>query len=321
MPVKFRDYYEILGISRAAKEEEIKKAYRKLARKYHPDLNPNNKQAEEKFKEIQEAYEVLSDTDKRRKYDQLGANWKNGADFTPPPGWGGAGGGFQGSINIEDLFGGGGGQQRGGSFSDFFEALFGGMGMGNAGADTGRRSRTGGRASRSAESETELSLPLEDMHRGTLRKLTVRLGNAEKTIDIRIPPGARDDSRIRVPGGGPNGGDLYVRLRQEPSPLFMVKGDDTEVEVAITPWEAALGASVQVPTLDGKADIRIPPGIGSGQRLRLRGQGLNVRGGGRGDHMVRVKIVVPKELTDAEKRLFQELAKVSAFRPRNGNLG
>src|SRR5438046_10617659 len=131
MAVKFRDYYEILGVARSAKEEEIKKTYRKLARKYHPDLNPNNKQAEEKFKEIQEAYEVLSDAEKRRKYDQLGANWKNGADFTPPPNWGGrgGGGGFQGTVNMEDLFGRG-GEQHGSTFSDFFEALCGGMGGG-----------------------------------------------------------------------------------------------------------------------------------------------------------------------------------------------
>src|SRR5215471_16127770 len=323
MPVKFRDYYEILGVARAAKEEEIKKAYRKLARKYHPDLNPNNKQAEEKFKEIQEAYEVLGDTEKRQKYDQLGANWKNGADFTPPPNWG-QGGGFEGTINIEDLFGrsGGGGQRRS-AFSDFFETLFGGMGgmggMGSPEAEGARRSRPGGRSSRAAESETELSLPLEDMHRGTMRKLTIRLGNAEKTIDIRIPPGARDDSRIRIPGGGPNGGDLYVRLRQEQHPTFTVKGDDTEVEVAIAPWEAALGANIQVPTLGGKAEIRVPPGIASGQRLRLRGQGLNIRGGGRADHFVRVKIVVPKALSEAEKSLFQELSRVSHFRPRNGS--
>jgi DnaJ-class molecular chaperone len=147
----------------------------------------------------------------------------------------------------------------------------------------------------------------------------VRLGNAEKTIDIRIPPGARDDSKIRIPSGGPNGGDLYVVLRQEPHSRFAVKGDETEVEIPITPWEAALGATVQVPTLDGKADIRIPPGVASGQRLRLRGQGLNMRGGGRGDHFVRLKIVVPKELTEDEKKLFEELSKVSHFKPRNGS--
>lgn len=315
MPVKFRDYYEVLGVVRTAKEDEIKKAYRKLARKYHPDLNPNNKQSEEKFKEIQEAYEVLGDADKRKKYDQLGANWKSGADFTPPPNWGGPGGGFQGTINMDDLFR---GQERGGGFSDFFEALFGGM-TGMGGPEAGRRPRAGGRAPRGAESETEMALPLEDMHRGTMRKLTVRLGNSEKTIDIRIPPGARNDSRIRIPGGGPNGGDLYVRLRQEPHPRFAVKGDDTEVEVAISPWEAALGANIEIPTLDGKADIRVPPGIGSGQRLRLKGQGLNVRGGGRGDHFIRMKIVVPKELTEAEKKLFQELSRVSHFKPRNGS--
>src|SRR5215470_1661654 len=319
MPVKFRDYYEILGVARAAKEEEIKKAYRKLARKYHPDLNPNNKQSEERFKEIQEAYEVLGDTEKRQKYDQLGANWKNGADFTPPPNWG-QGGGFEGTINIEDLFGrsGGGGQRRS-AFSDFFETLFGGMGgmggMGSPEAEGARRSRPGGRPSRASESETELSLPLEDMHRGTMRKLTVRLGNAEKTIDIRIPPGARDDSKIRIPGGGPNGGDLYVRLHQEPHSTFAVNGNDTEFEVAIAPWEAALGASVEVPTLDGTSDIRIPAGVASGQRIRLRGQGLNIRGGGRGDHYVRLKIVLPKELTATERKLFEELAKVSHFRP------
>src|SRR5215470_11125872 len=323
MPVKFRDYYEILGVPRTANEQEIKKTYRKLARKYHPDLNPNNKQSEERFKEIQEAYEVLGDTEKRQKYDQLGANWKNGADFTPPPNWG-QGGGFEGTINIEDLFGrsGGGGQRRS-AFSDFFETLFGGMGgmggMGSPEAEGARRSRPGGRSSRAAESETELSLPLEDMHRGTIRKLTVRLGNAEKTIDIRIPPGAREDSRIRIPGGGPDGGDLYVRLRQQPHSRFIVKGDDTEIEVPITPWEAALGATVDVPTLDGGAEVRVPPGIASGQRLRLRGQGLNIRGGGRGDHFARLKIVLPKELTEAEKKLFQELSKVSKFRPRNGS--
>jgi curved DNA-binding protein len=319
MAVKFRDYYEILGVQRSAKEEEIKKAYRKLARKYHPDLNPNNKQAEEKFKEIQEAYEVLSDAEKRRRYDQLGANWKNGAEFTPPPNWGG----FQGTINMDDLFGRA-GQQRSNAFSDFFEMLFGGMGgePGTGGfGGAGARTRTRTTRAPQAEAETELALPLEDMHRGTKRKLTVRLGNAEKTIDVRIPPGARDESRIRIPGGGPNGGDLYVRLHQQPHPQFKVNGDDTEVEVAITPWEAALGASIQVPTLDGNADIRVPPGVASGQRLRLKGQGLNMRGGGRGDHYVRLKIVVPKELTDAERKLFQELSKVSRFRPRNGTTG
>jgi DnaJ-class molecular chaperone len=313
MPVKFRDYYEILGVQRSSTEEEIKKVYRKLARKYHPDLNPNNKQAEEKFKEVQEAYEVLSDAEKRRKYDQLGANWKNGAEFTPPPNWGGQGVEF----DLSEIFGradrGGGGftGQQGGTFSDFFEMLFGGRG----GFQSGTRTQSGPRGRR--DSEAELSLPLEDMHRGTTRKLTVQLGNTQKTLDVRIAPGARDNSQIRIPGGGPNQGDLYIRLRQEPDPRFTISGDDTENVVSISPWEAALGTSVEVPTVDGKAEIRIPAGIGSGQRLRLKGQGLNVRGGGRGDHFVRVKIVVPKELSEAERKLFQELSRVSKFNPRN----
>src|SRR5262245_26504765 len=302
MAVKFQDYYEILGVPRTSSEADIKKAYRKLARKYHPDFNPNNKQAEDKFKQIQEAYEVLNDQDKRKKYDQLGANWKSGAEFTPPPNWE--------HIDFEQMFGrSAGGRTRqqtppSGGFSDFFETLFGGM---------------GGFGRQPSEAEAELTLPLEEMHRGTTRRLAVRIANSQKSIEVRIPPGARDDSRIRVPGGGLNGGDLFVRLKMESHPQFTVKGDDTEAEIAISPWEAALGVPVEVPTLDGKAEIRIPAGVGSGQKLRLKGQGLTMRGGGRGDHFVKIKIVLPKSLTDAEKRLFQELAKASHFNPRNGS--
>jgi DnaJ-class molecular chaperone len=306
MAVKFRDYYVSLGVARGAKEEEIKKAYRKLARKYHPDLNPDNKQSEDKFKEIQEAYEVLSDPEKRGKYDQLGANWKNGSEFTPPPQW-------EGNVDFNEMFGGGahgGFGKQGGSFSDFFESLFGGIPGGASG--TGARSRTHA----PSDAETELELPLLDMHRGTTQKLTVSFGKSQKVIDVRIPPGARDDSRIRIGGGGPNGGDLYVRLKQQANPQLTVKGDDTETVVEIAPWEAALGTAIEVPTLDGRAETRVPPGVASGQRLRLRGQGLNIRGGGRGDHFVALKIVTPKQLTAEEKRLFEELQRVSKFNPR-----
>lgn len=311
MPVKFRDYYETLGVARGASEDEIKSAYRKLARKYHPDLNPNNKQAEDKFKEVQEAYEVLGDKEKRSKYDQLGANWKGGTDFTPPPNW-------QGEIDLEELFGragrtgGGFGRGPGGtSFSDFFEMMFGGRAGGFGGRSAGPQAQRTG-----VDTEAELYLPLTDMHHGTTRRLTLQVGDSQKTIDVRIPPGARHDSRIRVPGGGPQGGDLYVRLKQDPHSAFVVKGDDTEIEIEVTPWEAALGASLQVPTLDGRAEVRIPPGISSGQKLRLRGQGLNIRGGGRGDHFVKLKIAIPKKLSDEEKRLFEELRTISKFNPR-----
>lgn len=305
MPVKFRDYYETLGVQRTASEDEIKKSYRKLARKYHPDLNPNDKQAEEKFKEVQEAYEVLGDKEKRSHYDQLGPNWKSGSDFTPPPNW-------QTDFDPSEMFGRGsraggfGRQGGGGSFSDFFEMFFGGMGRG--GVDS---------SSMGEDAETELTLPLIDMHHGTTKKLTVQFGRSSKTIDVRIPPGARDGSRIRVPGGGPNGGDLFIRLKQDPNSIFTVKGNDTEVEVKISPWEAALGAPIEVPTLDGRADIRVPPGVTSGQKLRLRGQGPTIRGGGRGDHFVKLKIALPKTLSAEEKRLFQELQRVSEFNPRS----
>jgi DnaJ-class molecular chaperone len=311
--VKFKDYYETLGVKRGAKDEEIKKAYRKLARKYHPDVNPDNKNAEENFKDIQEAYEVLSDSEKRGRYDQLGSNWRGGSDFTPPPGWGGGGRDF----DVGDIFRerAGFGQRRGG-FSDFFEAIFGQMGGGQPGrgapgGQTGRRP-----ARKQAKVETELRLPLEEMHRGTTRKLQVRVDNKQRTIEVRIPPGARDGSKIRVPGGGPKGGDFYIRLQMDDHSRFSVDGDHTETELPISPWEAALGTTVEVPTLDGTSEIKIPAGVSSGQRLRLRDQGLNLRNGGRGNHYVRLKIVVPKDLSDEERRHFEELAKSSKFNPR-----
>ena len=311
MAVKFKDYYETLGVGRTASDEEIKKAYRKLARKYHPDVNPNNKNAEDRFKEIQEAYEVLSDVEKRKRYDQLGPNWKHGADFTPPPGFEG----FQTDFNFEDIFGARGGLGGRGGFSDFFESIFGQMGAGR-----GRGSAAGGRPrSRSGRArnkvETELRLPLEEMHRGTTRKLNLRVDDKQKSIEVRIPPGARDGSQIRVPGGALKG-DLYIRLHMEPHSELKVDGDNTEVEVPLSPWEAALGTTIRVPTLDGESEIKVPAGVSSGQKLRLRELGLCVRSGGRGDHYVRLKIVVPKDLSEVERRHFEELAKSSTFNPR-----
>lgn len=317
MPVKFKDYYKTLGVTRTDTDDAIKKAYRKLARKYHPDVNPNDAAAEEKFKEVQEAYEVLGDPEKRKKYDTLGANWKHGAEFTPPPGWQG---GFNGNINIEDLFGRGDGGTAGrrGGFSDFFEAIFGQMAGGarTAGPGYGPRTRRKGHRPGRSQAEAELELPLERMHHGTTERIVVSIGGAQKTVDVRIPAGARDGSHIRIPRVGTPSGDLIVRLRMKPHPRFKVHGNDTEVEVPVTPWEAALGSTIQVPTLDGHADIKVPPGIASGQRLRLRNQGMNIRGGGRGDHYVRLRIVVPRELTPAERRHFEDLSRTSAFKPR-----
>jgi DnaJ-class molecular chaperone len=348
MAVKFRDYYEVLGVKRDATEDEIRAAFRKLARKYHPDMNAGDKTAEEKFKEINEANEVLSDAEKRKKYDRLGANWKNGADFTPPPGWQQTQGNYD---DFKDIFGdfqrgqtttrtttrtrtttstGSGG---GGLFSDFFEMLFG-----------------NGEAERQPlnDSEAAISISLEDAHRGGRHRLTMQktrscpicrgggtVGNtlcptckgkglvlAPKPLDINIPVGARDGATIKVPGqgrrgsGGAPAGDLYIKINIQPHPLFTVNGDDTSAEIPITPSEAVLGANIEIPTIDGKAEIRIKPGSQGGQRMRLRGYGLNKRGGGRGDHYIKLKIVVPQNPTEREKNLYQELANISTFKPR-----
>jgi DnaJ-class molecular chaperone len=334
MAVKFRDYYEVLGVSKTATEDEIKKAYRKLARKLHPDVNPGDNSAEEKFKELNEAYEVLSDPEKRKRYDQLGKNWKAGADFTPPPGWENA------SVEYGD-FGDGFGRSGGPSgFSDFFESMFGGRRGTRAGA---------GFAMRGQDVEAEISLTLEEAHRGGSRKITLQAtetcpdcggsGSKDgkpcptcrgagairrpKSLDVTIPAGVRDGSVIRLAGQGEPGtngakaGDLFLRVRIEPHRLFSVVGeDDVQIELPVAPWEAALGARVSVPTLEGSVDMTIPAGAQGGQRLRLRGQGLSRRGGGRGDQYVKLKIVIPSKLTSKEKELFEKLLEESRFNAR-----
>lgn len=335
MAVKFKDYYDVLGTSKTATEDEIRKAYRTLARKYHPDVNPGDKSAEEKFKEINEAYEVLSDPDKRKRYDQLGPNWKAGSDFTPPPGWE--------TSQVEfDGFGDGFGTSRGSTagFSDFFESLFGSRRGPRAGA---------GFQLRGQDVDAEFSLTLEEAHRGVTRSIhfettetcpecggtgrkngktcpTCRgagLIRRPKALDVTIPKGVRDGSVIRLASQGEAGrngapaGDLFLHVQLEPHRLFDVRGeDDIEVEVPVAPWEAALGANIAVPTLDGQVEMKIPAGTQGGNRLRLRGQGLNRRDGGRGDEYVRLKIVIPPKLTTKEKQIFEMLAAESQFNPR-----
>ncbi len=342
MAVKFRDYYEVLGVARTASADEVKKAYRKLARKYHPDVNPGDKTAEEKFKELNEAYEVLSDPEKRKRYDQLGANWKAGADFTPPPGWTGWEGERSG-FDFSEAFG---GARGAGGFSDFFEAFFGG----------GRGERAGragaGFTMRGSDVEAEIQLTLEEAHRGVTRTITFEAAERcpdcggsgvkdnrpcptcrgagyvrrPKSLEVSIPPGVRDGSVIRLAGQGEPGtgnapaGDLFLRVRLKPHPLFRLVGDDdVEVELPVAPWEAALGAKVNVPTLEGPVEMTIPAGTQAGQRLRLRGQGLNRRRAqtiSRGDEYVRLKIVVPPKPTPKEKELFEKLAAESRFDAR-----
>ena len=345
MATKIKDYYDVLGVKRGASHNEIKQAYRKLARKFHPDLNPGDKVAEEKFKELQEAYDVLSDPENRKLYDQYGENWravKAGAGV-PPPGWEGAqrstrrAGPRAGGFDFGDFDFGSFRSESAGGF-DIFEEMFGGAGRGR-----GRRSGRG------ADVEAELELSLEEAHRGGRRTLEMQVaqpcptcggtglkdgkpcetcrGSGQvlkpKTIEVNIPPGVRDGSTIRLAGQGGTGsngsepGDLYLRVRLRPHPVFIVKGDDLEVELPIAPWEAVLGARVEAPTIDGKVELKIPPGANSGQRLRLRNQGLNKRKGGRGDEYVRLKIVVPKDVSPEERRVYEELQRISRFEPRS----
>lgn len=342
--MKFQDYYETLGVARSASQDEIKAAFRKLARKYHPDVNPNDKTAEERFKQVQEAYEVLSDTDKRKRYDQLGANWKAGDTFTPPPGWEGGRVNYGGSPFESVEFGG---------FSDFFAALFGDLGGRGEWRSSGGFPGFGAQAARGTDAEAEIELTLEEAHQGGKRQIqletTERCASCQgtgmqrqqvcthcqgtgavyvpRTLEFTIPAGVRAGSAIRLAGQGGRGtgkapaGDLYLRVRLKEHPHFTVDGDNIEIELPVTPWEAVLGAQVNVPTLDGSVDMTIPSGAQGGQRLRLKGQGLKRRGGGRGDQFVRLKIMVPQQLSAAERRLFEELKQSSSYNPRRTSDG
>jgi curved DNA-binding protein len=307
MPVAFRDYYEVLDVPRDASAEDIRTAYRKLARRYHPDLN-KEPGAEDRFKEIAEAYEVLRDSEKRQRYDRLGANWKAGDDVSSAAGFDGFGGqGGFGDVRID--FGG-----DFGDFSDFFEGLFGGH-------QRGRRGGNGfsGFSTRGGDHEADLELSLEEAARGGRQRITLADG---REYEVNIPAGVRDGQRIRLPGEGGRGqnggssGDLFLRVRLEPHDRFRLEGRDIYVTVPITPWEAVLGAAVEVPTLDGPKEVRVPPASDTGRKLRLRGQGMPGPRGAHGDLYAVVEIHVSKRPTGEERELFERLAAVSKFNPR-----
>ena len=319
MGVSYKDYYEVLGVSRKASQDEIKKAYRKLARKYHPDVN-KDKNAEAKFKEVGEAYEVLKDSEKRKKYDALGADWKAGQEFRPPPGWenvhfgyGGAPGGGQ-RFSFSDLGGGG--------FSDFFETLFGG-GSEQAHFSQGRRGQ---------DHEAEVTVSLEDAYFGAKKSISLQTAEVDnrgqvhrkvKTFDVKIPHGATDGARLRLAEQGGKGtgkapsGDLFLRIHIAPNAVFTLDGKDLIVDLPLSPWEAALCASVPVKTMQGTVSVKVPKGIQTGKKIRLKGKGMPGKGGKpAGDLYAKIKIVVPTELSNREKELFKELEKVSTFKPR-----
>src|SRR5881396_1126655 len=316
MPVQFRDYYETLGVPKTATEDEIRSAFRKLARKYHPDVAKDKKAAEEKFKEINEAYEVLGDSDKRKKYDQLGADWNRPGGFQPPPGWQREGqqpgggfyqwGGDGGGVQFE--FGGTG-------FSDFFEAFFGGGRGRSAFGGFGGRQAT---AERGADVEADIMVTLEEALNGSTRTVSLRRAGSNKVenYQVKIPRGVREGQRIRLAGQGEAGerggksGDLFLRVRLARHPDYSVEGNDLVHEVKIAPWQAVLGDQLILPTLEGSARLKLPPGTQGGQRFRLRGRGLPGVSGQRGDLYVVVQISVPKKLSEREREIWEQLAQL-----------
>jgi curved DNA-binding protein len=322
MAVQYKDYYESLGVSRTASDAEIKKAFRKLAREYHPDVAKDKKKAEEKFKEINEAYEVLGDPAKRKKYDELGPNWKQGSEFQAPPGWGNFGGGRNfrgGNVRGEEF------EFSGTGFSDFFEQLFGarGRGAGFRGRDSGGAAGYEEEfAERGRDIEGDIMVTLEEVTRGSVRSVTVRHNSRAETYQVKIPAGVTEGQKLRVAGrgeagaGGGEAGDLFLRVRLAKHPDFEVDDHNLICEAELAPWEAVLGASIFVPTLDGQVNIKIPPATQNGQKLRVRGRGLPQRGGVNGDLIVVARIEVPKTISDAERKLWEQLAKESKFNPR-----
>jgi curved DNA-binding protein len=333
MSVEYKDYYKVLGVSRTASKDEITKAYKKLARKYHPDLNPDDKTAEDKFKEANEAHEVLKDPEKRKLYDSLGPNWKEGQNFQRPPGFEGDHFHFQG---------GGPGGAGGFDFSDFFETLFGFGGGGPGGGFGGQRQARGGPGGmggfggqeffggggggrmRGQDVEATLDLTLEEAYRGGSKSLTLQTqpGAPGKTLNVNIPKGVKEGSKIRLSGQGAQGmgggpaGDLFLKVRILPHSRYKVEDKNVVMDLPLAPWEAALGTRVRVPTLDGMIDLTIPPGISSGQKMRLCEKGLG--GPGKcGDMFVRVMIKTPKPGSDEERELWEKLAETSDFKARD----
>lgn len=323
MAVSYKDYYKLLGVERSTSVEDIAKAYKKLARKYHPDLNPGDSSAEEKFKEINEAYEVLKDPEKRKLYDQLGPNWKDGQQFQGAPGFENMNFSFNGQN-----FGGGAG------FSDFFETLFGqaARGQGGCGGGGGRGGfgpdPFGGfsaRQRRGRDVEAELAVSLEDAFKGGRRTITLSMPQGERTLEVNVPAGIREGGKLRLTGQGdpaPGGsaGDLFLRVKYAPHSLFHTEGENVLYDLPLAPWEAVLGTKARVPTLEGDIELNIPAGTGSGRKFRLRGKGLG-SGSSRGDQMVQVQIKVPDTLTDRERELWDALAAESAFSPREPSSG
>lgn len=314
--MKYQDYYEVLGVERGASQAEIQKAYRKLARKYHPDIN-KEKGAAEKFKSIGEAYEVLKDPDKRKKYDALGRNWKAGQDFRPPPGY----------EQFFDFSGARGAQYQQASsqqfrgFSDFFEAIFGGGGFGAQGFDF----QSGQREPQEWPGQTQeaqITISLEDAVIGASKTITIGSGDGlgmgsarePRTLQVKVPKGVTEGSTIRLAGQGGKGmgggkpGDLLLKINIAPHPRFKVEGHNLVTHVQVSPWQAVLGGKVDVPVIGGEVKLSIPPGSQPGRRLRLKGKGIPRRAGESGDLFAEIQVVIPTEISEGERELWEKLA-------------
>src|SRR4051812_31631463 len=337
--MEFKDYYATLGVGKTASDKDIKQAYRKLARKHHPDVNPGDKASESRFKEINEAYEVLGDPDKRRKYDELGANWRQYEQAQQQgQGWpGGApGGGFGGgasdgggawTINMggpggyrtmsedemRDMFG------TEDPFSDFFRTFFGGGGPSGGGDARGRQARAP-RSQKGRDIESEAELTLEEAYHGAMRRISITLGGHARSIDVRIPAGVKDGSRVRAAGEGESGtsggaaGDLFLRVRIKPHPVFERKGDDLYTKVALPVSTAVLGGEAQVPTITGSIRLKVPETTQPGQTFRLKGHGMPVVGktDQKGDLYATADVQLPRVLTKEQRQIWEQIRKLES---------
>lgn len=314
--MEYKDYYQTLGLERGATQDEIKRAYRKLARKYHPDVNKESG-AEDRFKEVGEAYEVLKDPEKRAAYDQLGSRAKAGEEFRPPPDWDAgfefSGGGFTGAGDA--------------GFSEFFENMFGSRGF--SGFQSGHRGAGRGFDSRGEDHHAKVLIDLEDAFTGASRRITLqqsevdengRVRTKPRSLNVKIPKGIKPGQSIRLTGQGTPGvgrgpaGDLYLKVEFNPHPLYRVEDRDLYLDLPLAPWEAALGATVKIPTPEGKVDLKIPPNSTSGRKLRLKGRGLP--GKTAGDLYAQISIALPPATTDEDKALYRKMAEKFSFNPR-----
>jgi curved DNA-binding protein len=310
--MEYKDYYKVLGVDKKASADDVKSAYRRLARKYHPDVSKESN-AEEKFKNLQEAYEVLKDPEKRKAYDELGSNWKAGQEFRPPPGWqGGAHSAHQGRARGGQQFS----EEDLGEFSDFFANLFGGRGRGGF-----ERQDYEGFQQRGSDQHATISIPLAEAFHGANKTLQLQMPDSSvKTLKVTIPAGAAQNQQLRLAGQGNPGiggppGDLYLQIDIQPHPYFSLQGKDIYLSLPITPWEAALGASIKVPTLGGSVDLKLTAGSQAGQKLRLKGRGMSGKPHA-GDQYVVLQILTPPAHSAEQKQIYEQMAKAMPFNPR-----